>query len=322
MIITKLQLILIYYRHSRTLHEAALTIGGIYGACELHSYGLDVLAELRRQIITKSSASSNKYEVNADLVEKSSFVFIVTLEKILRGSLTVTYSELMTELLTEATLFEHYRLCLKSEKDTTVIITQAAKLRAFLVARHREDEVKQVERHTFEIFIKKWGATLKTQNHGVIMAFYTSILTELADESKIHLGNAACIASNRIVLARMSESKFQEAYEIAACAFHFADSQGAFRHLQNIGYGVKLSSYIVNRGIAKTSGKAIPPELYSKMIELSKSIIKVVLKTCKEHDISFVRLQLPALNDLVGLLGAQHNYIELEVRSNWSTTGR
>jgi len=303
-----------YCRYSKTLHEAAITIGRIYQTCELQSHGLDVLAEIRRQIITKNFTSSKKYGFKVDLVGKSSFVFIITLEKVLRGSLTINYSELMTELLTESTLYEHYRLCLKSE-NTITIITQASKLRAFLIKRHREEEVKLVESHTFELFNKRWGATFKTQNRGILMAFYSCILTELASESYIHFGNAVCVASNTLVLEMMSKSKAEEAYEVAKCAFHFIDSQGAVKHLQNISYMVKLSSYMVNRGMITTSVKTIPPELSGKMIELSKSIIKVVFKTCKEHDISFVRLQLSALNNLVGLLGAQHNYKDLEVCS-------
>jgi hypothetical protein len=49
------------------------------------------------------------------------------------------------------------------------------------------------------------------------------------------------------------------------------------------------------------------------MLDLSRKIIGEVLRACKDSKINFVRLKLSELNELVGLLGEQQNYNDLEV---------
>jgi hypothetical protein len=63
----------------------------------------------------------------------------------------------------------------------------------------------------------------------------------------------------------------------------------------------------------KLSGKTVDPELRTKMLDLSRKIIFEVLKACKASKINFIRLKASDLNDLVGLLGEQQNYADLEV---------
>jgi hypothetical protein len=63
----------------------------------------------------------------------------------------------------------------------------------------------------------------------------------------------------------------------------------------------------------KPSGTPVDPELRTKMLDLSRKIILEVLKACKDSRINFIRLKTSDLNDLVGLLGEQQNYSDLEV---------
>jgi hypothetical protein len=318
-------------KHSKTLHDAAITLGELYLQCELSKHGLEILHEMRRQIITRTF-SDKKYgfKINKS-VDKTSYVFIVTMERILRGTMTVSYSEIMTDLLTEVTLYENYNRCIKSETDVTIILIHAARLRAFLVTHHDDEQRQSIEKATFEVFLKKWGTFLKTRRE-ITFVFYGGLLKELSNEgSAVPLGRAACMASTEKVRELLEHSKFQEAYGVASCAFQFIDHLKAYHHLHYIGHGFKLSAYMAGRGVKNASEKTIEPELRKQMLELSRTIIRAVLQACKDSNINFVRLHLGELNDLVGLLGEQQNHVDLEwllnslwlsreVQKTWSAT--
>ena len=302
-------------KHSRKLHEAAVILGEIYIGCELSEYGLEVLHEMRRQIITRSFTSASKFGFKIEHHHgRVLYVFLVTFESILRGSTTISYSEIMADLLAETILYEQYTRCLKSETNIEIVLAHGARLRAFLITHHRHEERKTLEKQTFEIFTKKWGSTVKTSSE-ITFVFYISLLEELGKGTQnVPIGSAACISGNGKVRVLLEGEKFDEAYHVAQCAFDFINHQRAYHHLHNVGHGFKLSGYMAGRGLTKSFEKTIKAELREKMLELSRTIIREVLHACKDSNINFVRLQLGELNDLVGLLGAQKNYIDLEVR--------
>ena len=68
----------------------------------------------------------------------------------------------------------------------------------------------------------------------------------------------------------MSNGQFKEAYEVALCAFQFLEQRGAYRHLQNVGYGFKLSAYMASRGLKKLLGKPINPDQSQDVGTISK----------------------------------------------------
>ena len=301
-------------KHSKRLHEAAVTLGGIYIGCELSEYGLEILREIRRQIITRNFTSANKLGIKFEHHHgRVSYVFLVTFESILRRLKTIGYSEIMADLLAETILYEQYTRCLKSETNTEIVLAHGARLRAFLLRHHRQEELKTLERQTFEIFTKKWGSTIKSSGE-ITFTFYLSLFGELGKGAQnVHIGHAACMSGNRKVENLLKEEKFDEAYHVAHCAFDFIHHQRAYHHSHNVGHGFKLSGYMAGRGLAKSFEKMIKPELREKMLELSRTIIREVLRACKDSNINFERLQLEDLNDLVGLLGAQENFVDLEV---------
>ena len=300
-------------KHSKTLHEAAKFLGSIYTTCELSEQGHNMIEDLRFQIITGTSKDKSSYRIDRS-VGKISYVFLVTFEQVIRGEL-LTYSEIMADLLTEDILYESYRRCLKSEKDVTIILVHAARLRAFLAIHHRKVQRELLEKEAFEIFIKKWESTIKRRDD-VSFAFYLELLHELAKEERdVKIGNAACAASVSIVKKLLDESNVQKAYEVAKCALDFINHQRAFHLLQNVPYGFKLSALMVGRGLATPFRADINSKLRENMLELSRKIIREVLQACKDSNINFIRLKLRDLNELVGLLGEQQNFADLEVSS-------
>jgi tetratricopeptide (TPR) repeat protein len=308
--------IIVKQKHSTALHDAAITLGGIFMGLNLAEYGLEIISEMRKQIIMGKSNTGKKFGFSiGGQASKVSYIFIVTLERVLHSSLSVSYSEIMTEILVETTLHEHYNLCLKSETDTTVLLTHTARLRAFLVAQQRFDQVQILEHQTFEIF-KKWRASLmKTSTKETVLVFFVALLVQLGnDQREIKFDTAACIASVETVAELLQEGKFKAAFEVAQFSFEFLHQQGAYHCLENIPYYFRLSALLAGRE-RSNKDKAIEPELHQHMLKHSQHIIREVFIVFKESKIDVSRLKVEDLDNIVALLGTQQNYAELEVRS-------
>ena len=298
-------------KHSKTLHEAAKFLAGLYISCGLSEHGRSLIEEIRLQTITSTSSEKSSFKFDK-AVEKVSYVFIATFEQIIGGQL-VSYSEIMADLLTETILYESYHRRIKSEKDTTVILIHAARLRAFLASHRREVRKELLEREAFEIFIKKWQSTIKRRDN-ISFTFYLGLLEELGKEARnVQVGSAACASSITTVKDLLNTGDVQEAYEVATCALEFINHQRAFHLLQNVPYGFKLSALMVGRGLEVPLKADISSKLRERMLELSRRIIREVLRACKDSKVDFVRLKLRELSDLASLLGEQQNFADLEV---------
>ena len=315
-------LIIIQEKNSKVLFEAAKHLGATYVSCGLQSYGHEILSELRVQIVTGKSTSGTKFDFNlTGSVGRVCYVFLVTFEEILRGSVTISYSEIMANLLIETCLYESYNRSLKSGEVEILLIT-GARLRGFLSTRGYSSQREAIEHQVYEIFLKKWGSSINTRTE-ITYVFYLSLLEELGKISHevqfgkgkldMEIGGAACIAVNDKVGALLEQGRYQEAYDVAVCAHQFISHHRAYKRLESVPHAFKLSLYLALRGLGQPPDKPVEHELNEKMLELSRIVICEVLQVCKDSKINFVRLKLHELNELVGLLGKQKNYTDLEV---------
>ena len=111
---------------SIVLHEAAKTLADIYISCALSEYGLSLVEDLRLQIVSGTKTEISKFNFDK-AVSKVSYVFVVTFEQVIRGQ-TISYSEIMANLLTETFLYESYHTSVKTQTDNAVILVRAARL--------------------------------------------------------------------------------------------------------------------------------------------------------------------------------------------------
>ena len=299
---------------STQLYEVAKSMGGIYVSFDLHEYGHEILRELRRQIITGTNTPGNKLGLKlGKSTGRVSYVFLVAFEETIRGSMTTSYSKAMADLLIETTLYESYTRCLKSENKIELIIAYGARLRAFWHARKQLDQVAILQDQLYEIFLKKWGSVIKTRRE-LTFVFFVSLLEEIKEvRADFQMGDVACQSGNNKVRVLLTEGNYQQAYEVALSAFQFVNHHQGYHELHNVGHGFKLSALMAGRGLEHRSEKPIEPQLRKQMLELSRTVIREVLQACKDSKIDFARLQLREVNDLVGLLGEQQNYADLEV---------
>ena len=300
-------------KRSKALYEAAKTIGAIYVSCGMVEQAHAMIAEMRLQIITGSSSSKSKFNFKLESIGKVSYVFLVTFEQTIKGHASVSYSELMADLLTETILYELYHRSVKSQNAAEVVLLHAAKLYAFLVLHHRHSQQEILQSQAFDIFVRKWGQVIKATREIKLLFFIDLMETFGKEDREVQIGHAASASSIDTVRRLLKKGKYQEAYEVAYCALDFINHQRAYHQLQTIPFGFKLSTLMAGRDPQHPFPAKLDPTLHKNMLELSRKIIQEVLQACKESKIDFVRMKPRELNELSGLLGQQKNFIELEV---------
>ena len=307
------------------LYHAAITVAKIFIACELPEHGFEILRQLRLQLIMHDDKGCS-FTLDRK-VGRSAYVFIVAFELTLRGGKGCTYSDLMTDLLTETYLYEHFTRVVKSESNVEVIITHGARLRAFLAARDRKQQLETLDTQLYNLFKKEFGSVSGVSSNAVYI-FYLALLRQLGRERVHHhgLGHAACISSTEKVKTLLEEGRFQDAYDVGECTYQFTRNQNLYRHTHNIGYGWKLALYLAGRGNVHVKGEN---KIKGDMLALSQKILREVLVACRHAEIDFVQVKLEELNELIALLGDQKNWADLswllsklwnsrEVQKTWS----
>ncbi|KAL9606785.1 MAG: hypothetical protein Q9179_000075 [Wetmoreana sp. 5 TL-2023] len=302
--------IIVKERHSYSLYESGRTVGQIFVTCGMNNFALELIQELRLQLITGKASGNNKHGIKLDKAANTvCFVFLVALEHAVGSSLSVGYSQVLADYLTESVLYESYNRSLGS--SATVMIGHAARLRAFLLRHERHSQLEALEHQSYDLFVKKWAINGRSREVGLL--FYVSLLVQIGDTVRdLQIGNVACLASVTKVQSLLESGQVQKAYELAECAFEFINQQNSYTHLQNVPAGFKLSALMARRNVEPSIVAKIEPKLRQHMLELSRKIIRGVLQACKDSKIDFVRLKFKELNELVGLLGEQQNHADLE----------
>ena len=305
-------------KDSQRLFDAGVTLATTYTSCGYVENAYELLKELRRQIIFRNFRSSEKFSFKIDRsIDRCSYVFLIAMEETLKGSKKVSFSEVMTELLTESILYRHYNTSITQSKSLEITLSHGAHLRSFLLTRRQQDQAKVFEDELFEIFLKRTGSAIRSGRH-VTRVFFIILLEELGqDGSDSHLANAACVSGNNRVISLIEQSKFQEAYDLATCISQFVHHHRGYHHTSSVGSGFKLSLYMAGRGTKSCSD----PKLRTQMMELSRIILDEVLGACKHLQINFMQMQPTELNDLVALMGEQQKYGDLEwlLEQLWSS---
>lgn len=323
-------------KDSTKLHESAVSLANIYLSANMSAQAWALLKDLRFQVISKEARGSPKVAVKLpETVDRRSLVFIAAFEEALRQHETVdatkkiTFSDIMTDMLTEGILYDRYHLTLQAkEVGNEVKLFDGARLYSFLKTSHAQTEqTLAVEETLFKLFIENYGQNIKTQ-HVVTRTFFIALLEQLGKlrhhEELIIVGCEAGVAK---VYSLLEADQFGQAYEVALCVYQFIMAHDGFKSPRNIPYAFKLSLYLAGLGVKKSADV----KLQARMIELSKAVLRETLVACRSLDIDLVQLQAAELNNLVRLMGEQKNYEDLEwlltqlwqsrlVQASWSAT--
>lgn len=299
---------------SQKLLESATFIAESFQMCRMEESCKELIEELHIQIIAKH-VRKTKFSFNLTSCSQATLVFLAGLEYHLRTDFQLTFTEIMADLLAEAFQFNHFKGLLKANEALDKIIIVASPLRAFLVRKKRMGMMRFLEEDIIELFTKRDTAKLKLRSRDSPRVFIIAILEHLGLKKNTSFVRSVIHASNENVAALTRAKRFDDAYDVANCAFLFAVHHKGYNGHNSISQGFKLALLLAGRDGAE---KCPEPELRKLMLQLSNKVVKKLLEICKERGVNFASLKLVELNQLAGLLGDQEDYITLEVSARES----
>lgn len=303
---------------SSKLIEAAESIVTTFQVTKTTTYLETMIAEIHRQVICKDTTNSKSWGFDLTKYGRGVLPFLAAL--IVRSSVdtTISFSNVMADLLTELFYFDEYRHMVHSNASLQAILLSASALRAFLLRIHRHDAVASLDKDVAAVFIARDGSKLKLLSKESARLFMVAIMEYLGVHRRSPFVRAVVLASNGSIAKLMAAGSYAEAYDIANCAFEFALENDAYTGAKGIGHGFNLASTLAGIGYSKTPSDA---NLRRQMLQLSNKIARKVLDVCKHQNIKFTEINLHDLNRLVELLGVQEDYETLEslLTALWNT---
>ena len=293
------------------LFDAAVSYAKDYILLGYVKEAQEMLHEMRRQIIFRDFSRSEKYGFKLDhSIDRRSYVFLVAFEETLKGSEVISFSSVMADLLTETILFELYSNAVKRNVSFETILVRGARLRAFQKSKRYDDQATKLEDDLFALFMKGSGSSI-TSDKTIARRFFIILLEEVGkDKQDVHISHSGWESGCRAVHTQLEHQKWLEAFELATVVWQFGKAHRALHNKENIRIGFKLSLALAGRG----QDRKWDAKLRDQTLDLSKAILRECFENSRHHKVDFTKMDLKEINELVGVLGQQQNFTDLEVR--------
>ncbi|RYP75455.1 hypothetical protein DL771_002340 [Monosporascus sp. 5C6A] len=324
-----------------TLYRAAVSLASIYKTVGQERQAEALLRQLQFLILFPGFETGEQITVKLDVkVSRVVLVFLTAFEEEInaRAKGTVTFSQLMADLLLETILYEQYTTVITSKSTKfEVVLEHAARLRCLWVVRGRVGLVKALDQKLFALFIERYFKYLGSHanNRDAVFDLYEALLFEIGDgasadrTTSLDFGLITCKAVNAAVRKFMVDKKdMSRAHAVAECGFQFANAQRLYHERRCGVVGYQLAEMLAGHEIPtwNTADAAAKEAL----LGTSRRVLQTVLIALREADVDIVRLRFEDLSSLISLLGEQKNYTELEtlltilwrsreVQRGWST---
>ncbi|KAK7743825.1 hypothetical protein SLS53_003844 [Cytospora paraplurivora] len=333
---------------SNKLYQAGIALAKAYLLNGYTREAWALLKQLRFHVVARNKIAGSPVTLKDatnlklnDNIDRRAMVFIAAFEETLRhvgaesnkSIIRVTFSDIMTDLLTESILYDRYSLSISSKVlSLQQKLFDGARLYVFLRINKQQhaEQLVAVEESLFRLFTEKFGASLKTEAP-VTRAFVVAIIEELGllrlhEDDLVYI---ACTAVTRRVYDLLLAEQYAQAVGLTTAWFQFVASQNGFHNPKLIPFAFKLSLYLAGLGI--NNNKVADGATQGRLLELSKTILRETLTACKSMNIDLLQLQASELNSLVRLMGQQKNYEDLEwlltqlwksriIQASWSPT--
>lgn len=300
--------ILLHEKDSQRLYESSQAIAKIYTSQNVTEPNAnDFLIELRRHVI---SGESTIVYLKGKTTDRRAYVFIVGFEETIRGiEGTGQFSVLMSELMSESLLTEAYIKAKKSDAPFDTVFGYGTRLRSFLKSKQRK-EATRVEEELLEIFTHKIVGNRQVDK-AAIKQFFDIVVAEFGkDQQDVTVLKIVAEA----ILRSFNENQFQRGYSLAVLVDAYMHHYDGFHSQVKIETAFKICLYLTGHGTKKCTDA----KLNQSMSHLSRALLKDVLQAAKAIRLSLTAFPIEELNSLVGLLGEQQNYDDLEVRVKYS----
>lgn len=304
--------IVVKEKDSRRLFDSSVRLGKIYVEQGYTSHGYQLLKELRRQVISRDTRSSNTCGFKIDQqVDRRSFVFLVTFEETLKGAKTVNFSNIMADFLTETIYYEAYTRSLTQKTRFETTLVHGARLRYFRRSTYGDVQDSKIDDEMFDAFQKSMGSSIITSNKTTTVRYFFGLLLEETGKCghEVHLVNVGCTSGTNEVRNLLEQSKCQEAIDLATCVHQFISAHQGYHNQENISNGFKMALYLAGRGATRASDANVRRH----MLTLAKTLTEEILSVGRQIKVDFRSTPVNDLNELVGLLGEVQNFKDLEV---------
>ncbi|KAI0001547.1 hypothetical protein F4779DRAFT_604183 [Xylariaceae sp. FL0662B] len=308
------------------LYSSATTLASIYKEVQLQNQAHDLLRQLRFLILFPGfDATEQKISIKLDTKpSKIAFMFLIAFEDSLNTKgkqATWHFSQIMVDLLMETLLYEQYLAVTTTITETTSIETvleHAARLRCLWVSHGRASFVAVLDKKLFALFTTRYAKNLSTHinDKDAVFELYVALLNQIgvdtaAERATVDFALATCKAVNAAVRGLLVEKKdLARAHAVAKCGFQFANSQRFYHGRQRGVLGYKLAELLAGHDVP--AWQTADVALKESMLVTSRNILQYVVVALREAGVDFVSLRFEDLSRLVGLLGDQKNYNELE----------
>lgn len=296
-------------KDSRKLFDSSTRLARIYIAQGYTNEAYQLLEELRRQVVSRDTRSSGSFGFKVDQqVDRRSFVFVATFEETLKGTKAVSFSEIMASFLMETILYESYTQSLTQKASFETTIVHGARLRYFRRSINYNVQDSRIDDELFESFQKGLGASIKTDKSA--RSFFNVLLEEIGrSQQDVHLVKCGFSSGTTAVHTLLEQSKFQEAIELASTVRRFTKAHQGYHIQENINSGFMIALYLAGRGARRCPDQ----KLWQQQLDLSKTFVEEILEASRETNVDFTKMEIPQLNELVGLMGEVQNFQDLEV---------
>lgn len=292
------------------LFVSAGAIAKLYIALGHKELAFDLLKEIRLQLTSVEVKTSKKFGFSlreGRNIDRRATVFVVAFEETLKGSSSTTlYTDIMSDLMTETTLFESWMRTLKYGGGFEASLSIGARLRLFLLDKHRHDECNKITDELWELFLGEVGGE-KANKSGIVWELFLVCVQEMGiEEHDITVLDVGAKA----VVTHADKGDFSGSLELANWIYRYVKARGGFVEQRNMAVGFNLSLCMAGRNTKRTCHDE---ELKKKMMDLSAMILAEVLKASESEHMSFSRMDLEMVNPIVSILGEQGNFKDMEV---------
>ncbi|KAL2808077.1 hypothetical protein BJX63DRAFT_52411 [Aspergillus granulosus] len=296
------------------LSHAAETIVSSYIATKQTQKAIELSEEVYRQAILKETTNVKTSKFDLTSKSRESLIFLAQLEHHLhRQSSTVT--EILASLTTELVYFEEFQQHIKSSSTFLSISLSAARLYHFLIMNHRHSIAAHVANDFISFFLTHEGKQIGFKSPPEVKEFLMMVLHYFSTRRSQDIVRSIGIASNSHVIEFVKAQKFDEACDLALAAFKYISAQPSYHTPGVARFVLALSMNISGRAVQVNEAAR------KKMLHVSATILKNVLKVISQLKINIAQIGLEHLNSLIGLLGEQGDYqtLAMVLTSVWNS---
>ena len=294
-------------KSSILLVKSASVIASSYIAIgEVHR-GLEIVEELRWQLITKDSSNSKKYNINLTTTDRSAVIFIAQLEYSLRQDSLVTFNEIYLSIITEIVYYEDFQRSIRSNASVTEVFSIAARLHSFLSLHKRTVILVHVEDELASFFLRTSGDKAKVGDIAQVKILVTTMLEYLHTRQIKNFLHSVNLASVERVRHFLVKGQHKQACDLAQTAFRYSNANAWYVTPDAIKHGLTLAILIADLGKPGPTHKA--------QLEIASSIARPMLKAAHQHNLNLAAIPLKQTNSIVRILGDSKDFETLEVSS-------